>query len=75
MSLNFLDEVLINYFHAVIKCQNNNIKIGQVYLWLTVTHHSLSLKEVRVLTQTGQEHGGMRLCRGHGRVLFSSFLM
>jgi hypothetical protein len=40
--------------------------VGRGLIWLTHPHCTLSLKEVRTRTQTGQEPGGGSWCRGHG---------
>ena len=44
------------------------------FIWLTLPHYSLSLKEGRTGTQTGQEPGGRSWCRGHGGVLLTGLL-
>jgi hypothetical protein len=45
------------------------------FIWLTLSHHCLSLKEVRTGTQTGKEPGGRSWYRGHGGVLLTVLLL
>lgn len=40
------------------------------FIWVTRTHHILSLKEVQAEIQTGQEIGSWSWCRGHGELVY-----
>lgn len=66
-------------FHTVLALMNHKTKSKlerKRFIWLTFSHLSPSLKEVRTRTQAGLDSVGQSWCRGHwGMALTVLFLM